>query len=367
MADLGAPTLTITIKKAADTVVYRLKEGVVAMIVRDATAKAGLYILGDPADIPSDLGADVAAGVERAFLGGENRPQKVLLSVIGAEDDLVKVGAATLAASDFDYLACPEDVDEEEMEAVVTWLDGVRRKYCIGKLVLPDHAADNMAVVNFSASGIKVGAKSYTGAQYCSRIAGLLAGTPLSDSATSAPLSEVTAVDEVADPDAAVAAGKLILLHDGRKVKLCRAVNSLTTVPKDQSEALKKIKIVEAVDLIRREAKIVIDDQYVGKGNSYDNKMVLVAAFQDFLSTLEKEGVLQTGSGYAELNLEKQRAWLKEQGVDVTGMTDAEILRADTGSYLWLKLGGTVLDGMEDFDLEFYMGGSTTVTGGSEA
>ena len=49
MADLGAPTLTITIKKAADTVVYRLKEGVVAMIVRDATAKAGLYILGDPA------------------------------------------------------------------------------------------------------------------------------------------------------------------------------------------------------------------------------------------------------------------------------------------------------------------------------
>lgn len=160
----------------------------------------------------------------------------------------------------------------------------------------------------------------------------------------------------MADPDAAVAAGKLILVHDGRKVKLSRAVNSLVTVPTDQSEALKKIKIVEAVDLIRRESKILIEDQYVGQGNSYDNKMVLVAALQDFLTTLEAEGVILSGSGYAELNLEKQRAWLKSQGVDVANMTDTEILKADTGSYVWLKMGGTILDGMEDFDLEFYMG-----------
>ena len=349
MADLGMPTLTITIKKAAETVVTRLKEGVVAMIVRDATATPGLYTVGDVADIPDKLGANVAASVERALIGGINRPKKVLLVVIGAEDDLVQKGAAALAASDFNYLSAPDDVDEDEKEALVTWLDGVRAKYCVGKLVLPDHAADNMAVVNFSASGIVAGGTTYTGAQYCSRIAGLLAGTPLSNSATSSSLPEVTAVAEVANADAAVAAGKLILIHDGRKVKLGRAVNSLTTVPPDQSEALKKIKIVDAVDLIRRESKILIEDQYVGQGNSYDNKLVL-----------------QEGSGYAELNLEKQRAWLKEQGVDVTDMTDQDILKADTGSFLWIKLGGTILDGMEDFDLEFYMGGNT-VTGGMAA
>ena len=366
MADLGMPTLTITIKKAAETVVTRLKEGVVAMIVRDATATPGLYTVGDVADIPDKLGANVAASVERALIGGINRPKKVLLVVIGAEDDLVQKGAAALAASDFNYLSAPDDVDEDEKEALVTWLDGVRAKYCVGKLVLPDHAADNMAVVNFSASGIVAGGTTYTGAQYCSRIAGLLAGTPLSNSATSSSLPEVTAVAEVANADAAVAAGKLILIHDGRKVKLGRAVNSLTTVPPDQSEALKKIKIVDAVDLIRRESKILIEDQYVGQGNSYDNKLVLLAAFQDFLTTLEKEVVLQEGSGYAELNLEKQRAWLKEQGVDVTDMTDQDILKADTGSFLWIKLGGTILDGMEDFDLEFYMGGNT-VTGGMAA
>lgn len=358
MADLGMPTLTITIKKAAETVATRLKNGVAAVIVRDAGVTAGLYVLGAEEDLPTGLGAAVEAYVRRAFLGGENRPQKVLLVVIGAEDDLVTKGCAALATSDFDYLAAPSDVEEAEMTALVTWLDGVREKYCIGKAVLPDHAADNMAVIDFSASGIVSGGETFTGADYCSRIAGLLAGTDISDSATSAPLEEVTAVDEVADYDAAVAAGKLILYHDGRKVRLGRAVNSLTTVPQDQSEALKKIKIVEAVDLIRQQSKVIIDEQFRGKGNSYDTKQLIISTLYEFLVQLEKETVIQTGTSYVELNLQKQRAWLKDQGVDVADMTDEEILQADTGSKVFVRMGGNILDGMEDFDLEFYMGGN---------
>lgn len=358
MADLGMPTLTITIKKAAEAVVTRLKNGVAAVIVRDAGVTAGLYVLGAEEDLPTGLGAETEAYVKRAFLGGENRPQKVLLVVIGEEDDLVVNGCAALATSDFDYLAAPADVDEEEKTALVTWLDGVREKYCIGKAVLPDHAADNMAVVNFSASGIVVGKETFTGADYCSRIAGLLAGTEISNSSTSYPLEEVTAVDEIADHDAAVAEGKLILVHDGRKVRLGRAVNSLTTVPPDQSEALKKIKIVEAVDLIRQQSKMLIDDQFRGKGNSYDTKLLIVSVLYDFLVNLELQGVVSEGTSSVDLNLTKQRAWLKEQGVDVTGMTDDEIRKADTGSWIFLEMGGTILDGMEDFDLVYYMGGN---------
>lgn len=358
MADLGMPTLTITIKKAAETVATRLKNGVAAVIVRDAGVTTGLYVLGAEEDLPTGLGAAVEAYVRRAFLGGENRPQKVLLVVIGAEDDLVEKGCAALATSDFDYLAAPSDVDEEEMTALVTWLDGVREKYCIGKAVLPDHAADNMAVINFSASGIVSSGETFTGADYCSRMAGLLAGTDISYSATSAPLEEVTEVDEVADYDAAVAAGKLILYHDGRKVRLGRAVNSLTTVPQDQSEALKKIKIVEAVDLIRQQSKAIIDEQFRGRDNSYDTKQLIISTLYEFLTQLEKEKIIEEGTSYVELNLKKQRAWLKDQGVNVAAMTDEEILRANTGSRVFVSMGGYILDGMEDFDLEFYMGGN---------
>lgn len=295
MADLGVPTLTITIKKAVATVATRMKNGVVAVIVRDTGAQAGLYVLGSEEDIPTGLGTTVEANIKRAFLGGDRRPQKVLLVVIGSEEDLVTKGCAPLETTDFDYLSAPVDVDGEEMTALVTWLDKAREKYCIGKAVLPDHEADNMAVINFSASGIVAGGETFTGADYCSRIAGLLAGTEISNSATSAPLEEVTAVDEIADPNAAVAAGKLILLHDGRKVRLSRAVNSLVTVDKDQSESLKKIKIVEAVDLIRQQSKLIIDDQFRGKGNSYDTKMLIITALHEFMTQLETDGVIKTG------------------------------------------------------------------------
>ena len=139
------------------------------------------------------------------------------------------------------------------------------------KLVAADYPADNMAVVNFSATDISDGTSTYTAGAYCSRIAGILASTDLAASATFAPLPEVVSVGAVEDPDAAVNAGKLILLHDGRKAKLCRAVNSLTTVPAGGKESLRKIKVVEAVDLIRSYALRLGEDKYMGvRNNSYD-------------------------------------------------------------------------------------------------
>lgn len=160
---------------------------------------------------------------------------------------------------------------------VKAWLDTARTGYFIGKLVAADYAADSMAVVNFSASSIVAGGTTYTGAGYCARIAGILAATSIAASATYAPLEVVESVAAVADPDSAVDGGKLILLHDGRKAKIARAVNSLTTVPEGQSPALKKIKVVEAIDLIRSYAIRLTEDRYVGrKSNSYDNKLALV-------------------------------------------------------------------------------------------
>ena len=114
---------------------------------------------------------------------------------------------------------------------------------------------------------------------------------------------------------------------------------------------------MEALDLIRSQCRTVIEDKYIRMANSYDNKMLLVSEIHAFLQTLEGEGVIQAGSSYVELNLDKQKQFLKNNGVDVSGMTDQEILKADTGSWVFIKMGGVVLDAMEDFDLDYYMGG----------
>ena len=50
-------------------------------------------------------------------------------------------------------------------------------------------------------------------------------------------------------------------------------------------------------------------------------------------------------------DLEATRAWLKEQGTDVTDMSDDEIRKADTGSYVFIKLTGRIVDAMEDFSI----------------
>ena len=71
-------------------------------------------------------------------------------------------------------------------------------------------------------------------------------------------------------------AGKFVLLFDGTKVKTGRGVTSLTTTT-SKPALLKKIKIVETLDLIKRDLRLLVEDEYIGKyANSYDNKCVLV-------------------------------------------------------------------------------------------
>ena len=152
------------------------------------------------------------------------------------------------------------------------------------------------------------------------------------------------------DLDDAIDAGQLALYHDGRKVRVARAVNSYAPSG-DLTTILRKIKAIEVIDLIHYYAVTTADDEYRGQcANTYDNKCLLVAALQDYLTSLEPD-LLESGTGAAEIDLEATRAWLKEQGTDVTDMSDDEIRKADTGSYVFIKLTGRIVDAMEDFSI----------------
>ena len=226
-----------------------------------------------------------------------------------------------------------------------------RKGRYIGKAVPPDTAADHEGIINFTASNIKVGATTYeTGGKYTSRIAGILAGTPADCSATYAPLPEVTGVDTIEDADAAL---------DGRQVKLGRAVTSKTMVADDETQALKKIKMVAAVDLIRYYALTTIEDNYQGKcSNTYDNKCILLTALRGYLKELENGDVLLEKSSGAELDAAAIRAFLIDQASKagdveeanrIKALDDAAVVKEDTGSHVFIRLFGYVLDAMEDF------------------
>ena len=358
---MGLPKLTFTLKTAARTVAARTSQSVVALIIRDSKAN-GVHAIYQESDIPSTLGADNAAYIKRAMIGHINRPSVVYVSVIAAAAEIA-TGFSALANYSYDYLCGPVDISAADATALAALVKAQRKLRYIGKAVLPNTAADDEGIINFVSSGIVVGSTTYAAAAYCSRIAGILAGTPADCSATYAVLSEVTAVTATATPDDAVDAGKVFLIDDGRVRKLSRAVTSKTTLSATEPEALKKIKMTAAIDLIRYYAMTAVEDDYLGKcANSYDNKCILLTAVRDYLKLLEDSNILKAGSSGAKLDADATRAYLVKQASDagdadeaarVRALSDEAVIKEDTGSYVFLNLYGWVLDAMEDFNIVF--------------
>lgn len=354
---IKAPSLNISFEAAARTVTNRGKRGVVAVLVRD-TKNTGVTVMTSEKDIPTALGETNRQYLARAFRGSDRGvPSRVIAAVIAPEGtDTLAKGLQALSTYSVDYLAAPADVTEEECQKICTWVDERREAYGTVKAVLPHMAADSMGVINFDTDGIQVGETSYTAGEYASRIAGVLAGIPSEGSATYVVLPEVTGVPVQTEEqvNAAIAAGKLVLVHDGVKAKLSRAVNSLVTVPDGGSGDWRKIKLVEGMDLIRAFLRSTVEDSYLGRyANTYDNKCLLLTAINDYFAALEGAGVLQQGQSWAEIDVDAQRNWLKEQNTDVSGMDEQAVKEAGTGSWVFIRCGGRLMDAMEDFSVRF--------------
>lgn len=252
----------------------------------------------------------------------------------------------------WDYLAIPE-IEAADVPAMVTWASGVDKG---SKIVLPNATtADSEKIINFTTTGIETITGEYTTAEYTSRIAGLLAGTPLNISATFAHLKEVTSFDKLSKPemDEAISNGQFILYDDGEKIKVARAVNSLTTTTEDKGESFKKIKIVDAMHMIKDDIKKTCEDSYIGKySNSYDNKCVLITAIQAYLDQLVLDGILDTDfKNVVEIDVEQQRTYLKSIGVDVENMKEPDVKKANTRDKVFLKSQIKILDAIEDIRL----------------
>lgn len=351
---MGLPSINVAFTKAASTAFQRSEKGTVAVILRDAAANGGVTLTA-ASQISAALSSDNRAYLATAFLGYVNPPKKVICFVEPADAANLTAGLAYMETQNFDYLVGPPDISTTECTAVVDWIKAQRDAGHTPKAVLPDTAAGSEGIVNFSASGIKAGSGTFTAAQYCARMAGLLAGTPITISCTFAPLPEVTDIDRLTDAalSAAIDAGKLVLYYDGSKVVCGRGVNSLTTPSVSQGAEYKKIKIIEAIDLMETDIKRIGRDSFIGKyPNSYDNKCVLVTAIHDYLTGLELAGILKAGSSSVAIDLDATEAYLKSTGVDTASMSAQDIKTANTGSSVFIAATVSILDAIEDITVK---------------
>lgn len=89
--------------------------------------------------------------------------------------------------------------------------------------------------------------------------------------------------------------------------------------------------------------------------NDYDNKLLLVTAINAYFKALEGDVLDKTAVNACRVSLSGQRGWLESHGTDTGEMSDAEILRANTGSEVFLEASLTFCDAMEDLTLRIAM------------
>lgn len=385
---MGAPSIDISFIEKAITAITRGERGIVMLWVKDTLPAPAInpVTVVTESDIPAGLSDVTVEQVKLAMIGYVNAPKKVIVYFMGIAEDAEEAAVETgykkaMAAAEtirFDYLAIPTVETDGKGEDIATWVKTMRgtKKKKI-KAVLPNVAADNEGIINFTTEKSvktetvtgKDGAKTtvdtvYTAEQYCARVAGLIAGTPMTIACTYAPLPELSDCTRLTDNDTPVDKGEFIIFYDGEKVKVVRGVNSFVTTIDGKGDSFKKIKIVEAMDMINDDIVKTAQDSYLGKyANSYSNKCLLISAISSYFAQLRRDGIVNSYS--VNLDAEAIRIYLKGRGLkatldsgevkEVDDCSDEEIITADTGASVFLTGNVKVLDAIEDIKMPIYI------------
>ena len=393
MAKLGMPNVMVSFQEAGITAIERSKRGIVAMILEEpqniideitganssvvgyavvgqaiTSDKTAENVVGNPFtiyttdDIPDILSDKNKDYINKCLLGYVTTPYriKIYLQPTMADNPADKWNDTLkkLSTDRWDYLAIPT-AQENQYETLATWVKSNREnKYKKVKIVLAGYNGDYEGIVNFGNTSIRTTSGYYTPSEYTARIAGLIAGTPLTISATYAPLAEVIDCDkhDLDENDEKVNAGEFFIWYDGEKFKMSRAVNSLVTTTQGKQEGYQTIKIVDIMDMIFDDIRKTAQDSYLGKyTNDYDNKCILITAIMGYFKQLESERLLQKDYSTVEIDIDAVKNYVMSEGLyskdELAKMSDQEIKQLDTRKKVFLKAKVKILDAMEDIVL----------------
>jgi len=354
---VGLPEILIEFKTQGLTAIQRSTRGIVALILKDdtdVTFDTKVYNTIDEIDAVEWT----AANKDYILKTFEGIPSKVICERIATNAADYNTALDRLKNKRWNYLAIP-GILTAEVAAIATWIKSQRdTHHKTFKAVLPNNVADHEGIINFATDDLVIGAKTYTTEEYCCRLAGIFAGLPFSRSSTYYTLAEVESITESATPDEDIDAGKLILVASvDAAPKIGRGVNSLTTTTATKGEDFKKIKIIEGVDLVRDDIHDIFDNSYVGKViNSYDNKILFLAAVNAYFKELERIDVLDPSyDNKVSIDVDAQRLYLTGKGIDVTTLSEQQVKEYNTGSKVFAKASVKFLDAMEDLNFAIYM------------
>ena len=375
---MGLPDIDIIFKQKAVTAIRRSQRGIACVIVRDNTpGDTGYETYKYEKDIPQNRYSDtVLKAIKRCFLVAVNKVVVVHIpEVTTAEGDEEEEQQATgvnfsaaldiLDGLNYHYVCTTDANGQQELANYIISKNrsSKGRKYVA--VTYNAAVADSKYIVNVKNAWVHVNGDSQNTEMemYLPRLTSILANLPMNRSCTYYELEELESidmafVDQEHSIDSWIDDGWLCLIKDDDEVMIARGVNSLTTVTSTETEDMKKIIIVESMNLMEEDIYSTFKKQYVGRyKNSYDNQALFISAVNTYFRELTHEEILDPDyENEAKVNVEKQRdAWLGIGKTEAEEWKEEKVKRMTFRSNVFLAGDVKILDAIEDLHFEINM------------
>lgn len=353
---IGLPTFEIDFIQKAVTAITRSERGIACIVVYDDTVTdPGYATYKYAADVPKTSFTEANYNaIQKCWLVSVN---KVIVAHVPTAAEFATV-QAILEKLSYNYVCV---VNSEAQAALVSYIisknnQSKGKKYVA--VVANVTTADSKYVINLKGDWVhEVGAGANTPmVNYLPRMTSILANLPLNRSITYYELEDLDKVDDSYitienDADSWVNKGWLLLLNDEDGVLVGRGVNTLTTFTSTDTEDMRKIIIMEALNLIIEDIYKVFKANYVGKYKNYlDNQYLFISAINTYFRNLGTEEVLDPEfNNLAQVDVESQRnAWLGIGKTTAADWDEDTVKKMTFKSYVFLAGDIKVLDAVED-------------------
>lgn len=357
MSKLGLPSFSMIFQGKAVSAIERSARGIVAVVLKDDTAggkDVSTYKKLDAVDFTH--WTEENYGYLKLIFDG--MPSMVIAVRLSANAESFLPALTKLKDMKWNYLTIPS-LPAKDVTSISAWIKQYRQdEKKTFKAVLANCRADHEGIINLTTENITsvINGKKNSAAEYCARIAGVLAGLSLARSSTYFSLHDISAAEVPTDPDERINNGELVLIFDGKQYKIGRGVNSLTSFTKEKTEDIRFIKVVEGMDLYQDDIRETFDNYYVGKIiNDYDGKQMLVSAIGAYHKGLLGNVLDRSYDNAVFIDTAAQRSYLESRGIDTAEMDDIKVAMANTGTRVFVRSNVKFVNTMEDITMTVNM------------
>ena len=364
MAQIGLPSIDVVFQQLAVSAIERSERGIAVVIVKDDTAStngANIKLYRYLTDVKQeDYNADNYNAIARCFLTAINR---LYVIAIGVDDDF-SVATGLLEGVKYNYICSTAGDLQEPLKSYVVNKNAKTAGKKHIAVVANATVADDKYIINVKNGSVYLADGSTISiVEYLPRLATILANLPMNRSLTYYELEELQDVDksfitDEEDIDYWINKGNIVLFKDEDVVKVGRGVNTLTTFTSTDSEDMRKIIIVESMNIILEDIYNTFKSSYIGKyKNSYDNQCLFISAVNAYFRQLAREEILDPNyENICFVDVEAQRqAWLGIGKLEASDWNEKTVKNMTFKSNVFLAGQIKILDAVEDLKFNIAM------------